>query len=183
MEVFFHTNRSLQGPPSGSGFVPRVGWVGETRRIASLLAKWDCCTRAPWNLPQSFKYEWMLGQAMHSADQDPNRVIMLADSDTVFQCSPQEIVERFRSFGAQLVVGGERRWFPLPRNAHDPFGPAKNLSFHEKYSLRHKYQFYPNSGLIIGTVRGFRRLVDHLKRLPGFPCCSYHGETGGFQVE
>ena len=65
--------------------------------------------------------------------------------------SPQE---RFRTRfgGAPLVVGGERKWYPLPRDAHDPFGPDPRLPWKVKYTARRARQYYPNSGLVMGVL-------------------------------
>ncbi|KAL1524749.1 hypothetical protein AB1Y20_019632 [Prymnesium parvum] len=182
LHVYFHTNRPLRPPPNGSGFLATSGWSASPR-LPRLRAEWACCIRAPWNLPQAFKYRWMLEQAERAAGARSAWLGLLSDGDVVFQCTAAEIMSRFARLGTPLVVGAERRWFPLPRDAADPFGPPANLSWREKYTLRRQRQFYPNSGLLLGTASGFRMLLRELERIPRFPCCAYHGESGGFQLD
>ena len=46
----------------------------------------------------------------------------------------------------------------MPRDYPDPFGPAArepNISWHRSYKLRYQRQYYPNSGLLMGTAAGF----------------------------
>lgn len=182
LDVFFHTNQPVNPPPNRSGFTSIVGWWDDPDGRISLLRKtMDCCIRAPWNLPQAFKYHWVK-QRIDAAAGREDWVGILADTDVIFQCSPSEIIQRFRSLGAPLVIGGERRWFPLPINMYDPFGPSPNLSWKTRFDLRHEHQFYPNSGLIMGTRDGFEQLWRSLQNMSRFPCCTYDSKNEGFQM-
>ena len=120
-ETLFHTNRPVEswGAP-GTRAVP--GWWGEhasaalgTYNVTGPYRKSPNAThklKAKWNLPQSLKFEWSLATA--SSD-----VWLLADTDTVFQCTPHELLERFQSIGAPLVVGTEFWWFPRPHGSRN----------------------------------------------------------------
>ena len=93
-------------------------------------------------------------------------VWMLSDTDTVFQCSAEEIRARFDAFGVPLVVGTEHWLFPRPDGARGPRDPFERACATD--GLR-----YPNSGLLMGTRRGLDRLVRQMRADRGFPCCSF----------
>lgn len=132
IHVYFHTDRpNWDPPPASSRFHASAGWFAKTSNLSSQRAVLDPCIRAPWNLDASFKYDWVVS-SLTRANRDGNSLHMLADSDILFQCSADELAARFASFGSDLVVSTERRWFPLPRNAHDPFGPPSNMSVCER---------------------------------------------------
>jgi len=168
MEVLFHTNRGV-APSDDTGFRAVAGWWGAN--VTNILGHWPVTGRYlrtnatrklkhKWNLPQSLKYAWALNAS--SADE-----WLLVDTDTIFQCSADEIRARFAKLHAPLVVGTERWWFPQPRLSRgrawrDPFGTACRSS-----KLK-----YPNSGMLMGTRKGFATLLRALHRQPGYPCCS-----------
>lgn len=212
LSVFLHTNRdtSWLQPPAASSYSAHAGWatdsisVGPASSSVNLTAQrvaHECCYRAPWSVNACYKYDWMLeswkaavghdrrqrrvaGRAKRAASVDTTA--LLSDTDVLFQCTAAELRVRFESRfgGAPLVVGGERRWYPLPREARDPFGPDPSLPFPAKYKMRRARQFYPNSGLVMGTMTGFEALTAALRRSsPRFPCCAYEGEAGGFQLD
>mmetsp|Transcript_75093 Transcript_75093/g.125175 ORF Transcript_75093/g.125175 Transcript_75093/m.125175 type:complete len:315 (+) Transcript_75093:37-981(+) len=184
LDVFFHSNRELKPPPHGSGYRVRQGWWDSDHNLSEARQKWDCCIRAPVNLPLAYKYEFLQQHLDDSESaKDQKWVGLLSDTDVFFQCSSTELKRRFQRFGTQLLVGAERRWFPLPAHASDPFGPNASLSWSVKFAARHRQNLYPNSGLLMGTSRGFEQLVKALRRSGKFPCCSFPGERGGFQVD
>jgi len=184
-----HTNRPWRAPDSEIAAASDVyrahagaGWW--SRNLSHLASRWDCCLRAPMNLPACFKYDWLLERSAEKRRKFADDWIgLLADSDVLYQCSARELRQRFAAFNSPLVVSGERRWFPLPNDARDPFGPSANQSWKAKYNTRHRLQLYPNSGLLIGTSTGFESLRRGLRRTPRFPCCSYEAEVGGFTLD
>jgi hypothetical protein len=178
LTVALHTQRAWRPPERSSGFVALAGW--HDRNTSGLRTQWDCCFRAPWSLQAVFKYDWMLQHVQPSLVR-PHRpwVGLLADTDILFQCRPEEVRAKFDAFGTQLVVGGERGWYPLPRAAPDPFGPNASLSWKQRYAIRHQQQLYPNSGLVMATAAGFERLSHALREhSPNYPCCSFEGSKG-----
>ena len=184
VDVYVHTDRAWTRPPSGSAYSARAFWSGQLRNLSTLRERWDCCWRAPSNIDSCFKYDGLLQvSARHRRARGDSWTGVLADSDVLFQCSAQELRERFRRFSSPLVVSGERRWYPIPRNFADPFGPPQSLSWKARYQLRHTRQFYPNSGLIIGTSAGFEALASAVKATPKFPCCAFEGDGNGFQLD
>jgi hypothetical protein len=177
--VFLHTDTPFRPPQRSSFHAVTAGWwMGNVSRYAR---EFDCCFRAPWSLHAVHKYDWLLSQRR----QAPNRAgVLLADSDIMFQCDEHELLQRFRLLQSPLVVSGERKWYPLPRDARDPFGPPARWPWKRRYVARHNYQFYPNSGLLMGTWRGFEAMVVGMRRAnPRFPCCSFEGEKGGFVLD
>ena len=186
LHVFLHTNvapeLAFRPPPRGSGFVAVHGW-SSANVSAARQAFEQCCYRAPWALHAVHKYAWLLARSA-SMEMPSGAPMILADNDVLFQCTPSELISRFHSFGTPLVVGGERRWFPIPNSAHDPFGPRATLTWKQRYELRHHNQFYPNSGLIMGTAHGFHALQRAMhERNERFPCCAFEGEQGGFTLD
>jgi len=74
----------------------------------------------------------------------------------------------------------------MPRRYPDRFGPAArdpNMSWLRSYKLRHQRQFYPNSGLLMGTAEGFEALTSAIKAVPGFPCCAFEGDSAGYKLD
>jgi hypothetical protein len=175
LEALFHTNRPLLQSPVDMRATS--GWWGEqaVERLGDFKVTGpyrkcrESCPRKlkhRWNLPQMLKYEWALTSSHAASD-----LLILADTDSVFQCTPRELRARFASFGTPLVVGTERWLFPRPietRGARDPFavacsGPSEDMR-------------YPNSGLMMGTRRGFETLLSQMSphsAEPSFPCCSF----------
>ena len=92
--------------------------------------------------------------------------MILADTDTVFQCTPDELLTRFEALGAPLVVGAERWWFPRPHFSRGAFDPFERACSSRGWGLS-----FPNSGLLMGTRKGFTNLVRSIRKQPGFPCC------------
>ena len=72
------------------------------------------------------------------------------------------------------------QWYPMPRDYPDPFGPAArepNMSWHRSYKLRYQRQYYPNSGLLMGTAAGFEALAAAIKAVPQGSGAAYHQVT------
>lgn len=168
MDVLFHTNRALL--PDASGFRAVAGWWGN--RAAMMFPQYPKTgpylrtnasrkLKNKWNKPQSLKYEWALNASR--SDQP----FVLVDTDTIYQCTPNELLRRFESFGAPVVVGTERWWFPKPAalRVRADVDPWKTMCGPEQ-------QRYPNSGLLMTTRIGLARLVNRLQAQPLFPCCS-----------
>ena len=83
--------------------------------------------------------------------------LLLSDSDVIFQCSPAELLSRYKSFNAPLVASVEKLYSPRP--------PGPSWTFSEDYNpfdnppeARQSGMRYPNSGLILGTRMGFSAL-------------------------
>jgi len=137
VDVYLHTNRPFR-EPTVHGFVAHAGAGGWSRNLSRLATRWDCCLRSPMNLPPCFKYDWLLEQSASDRRQRPETWLgLLSDNDVLFQCTASELRERFARFNASLVVGGERRWFPLPRDAReqDPESVPLVRASHSKSSL------------------------------------------------
>lgn len=191
VRVYLHTNRppeqSHRPPPasSSSSYTAIHGW--SRQNVSGLQERFDCCYRAPWNLHSVFKYKWLLDEVRRGTNHGgvDGAPVVLADNDVLIQCPATELLEKFHAFQKPLVVGGERTWFPIPDRAHDPFGPLASLPWKARYQSRHRNQFYPNSGLLMGTVIGFRKLWRAMqeRNTRSFPCCAYEGETGGFKLD
>ena len=183
IDVYLHTNGDWRKPPrDASGFRVHNGWYKHAN-ISALRNQFDCCLRAPWNLNAVYKYDWMLQESVTARSGDPHWLGLLMDTDVLIQCSAAELRHRFERLKIPLVIGGERRWFPIPRKARDPFGPSLNFSWRDRYEMRHTRQYYPNSGLLMGTAEGFEMLGRAVHATPRFPCCSYEGEPFGFQLD
>lgn len=183
VDVFIHTDGPWTGPPPDSTYRARAFWSGRLQNLSATRQRWDCCWRAPANVESVYKYKAFLSVSSQSRQSHSSWVGVLADSDTLFQCSSDEFRSTFHRFGVPLVVSGERRWYPIPRNYPDPFGPLSNMSWKERYDLRHRHQFYPNSGLIAGTSTGFEALASAVQSTPRFPCCAFQGDKAGFALD
>ena len=185
INVFLHTDSlTWQRAPAKGGFLVHTGW-SKAPNASELRRDLDCCYRAPWNIHASYKYDLLLRAWEASAARMTGELTLLSDTDVIFQCDAATLRQRVMSrFGnVPLVVAGERAWFPLPYKANDPFGPPQHLPFRTKFGMRHRQNFYPNSGLILGTRAGFAALSRALHRRPRFPCCSFDGESGGYEVQ
>ena len=175
-------------PPAKTLYRAHAGWASEQitvgapprRVVINVTAQreaLECCYRAPWSANACYKYDWML-EAWRRGSQGPQQrdglqgqqqqhsrtassLALLSDTDVIFQCDADELQERFRTRfgGALLVVGGERKWYLLPRDAHDPFGPDPRLPWKVKYTARRARQYYPNSGLVMGTLARLDDLI------------------------
>jgi len=180
MQALFHTNRGILEDATGQ-FQGVAGWWGD--RAATSFGTYPVTGRYlrtnashklkhKWNLPQSLKYDWALNAT-------GAEFWLLVDTDTVFQCTPDEIRDRFERLNVPLLVGTERWWFPQPagtrsRPDRDPFSMAcGQASRYPDGKQRPRAPFqYPNSGMVLGTRQGFATLVRTLHDLPGYPCCS-----------
>ena len=178
VDVYIHTDGDVVPPPKGSNFRAHSFWAGQKRNLTALRERWNCCWRAPANVDSTYKYEILLEVAAWR----PGWNGLLTDSDVLIQCSADELRARFKRFGVPLVVSGERRWYPIPAHYADPFGPSSG-SWKERYTLRHRRQFYPNSGLIMGTARGFEALASAVRATPRFPCCAFDGDQNGYRLD
>jgi len=166
--ALFHTNKPLYQAPSGfhgiSGWwADRASTLGHFPVTGRYMKKSNVThkLKARWNLPQMLKYEW-------SINASTSEEWLLTDTDTVFQCTPSELKARFKAFGAPVVIGTERWWFPRPKGTQwkkglDPFLAACGGSALNRY---------PNSGLLMGTRLGFERIVQQMRAYSTFPCCS-----------
>ena len=180
VDVYIHTNGPWSASPDGSRFAARTFWSGQVKNLSGLHEQWNCCWRAPANIESTYKYDALLEVSARSR-RARGWTGLLTDSDVLIQCSAEELRKRFRRFGTALVVSGERRWYPIPANYPDPFGPTG--SWKTRYTLRHQRQFYPNSGLILGTSSGFEELAAAIRRTPHFPCCAFEGDLHGFRLD
>jgi len=68
--------------------------------------------------------------------------------------SASQVRRRFEALGAPLVVGAEKKWWPRRDYARNPYPPTHS-------GLR-----YPNSGLLIGTAKGFEQLQPAYAAMP-----------------
>ena len=64
----------------------------------------------------------------------------------------------------------------------DPFGPVEG-SWKARYELRHRRQYYPNSGLIAGSHAGFEALAAAVRATPRYPCCAFAGDRAGYTLD
>ena len=111
--TFFHTNRKLRSPPVGRRFTAHSGWWADTHDMKpfekgskrSLFKREEFPFHARFASHQAFKYQWLA--QVSKAQGSWTEPWLLMDTDTVVQCSKQEIRQRFWEMGAQLVVGGE----------------------------------------------------------------------------
>ena len=158
LSLFMHTNRAVRPGAKRLGFELRTGWWAETHDVAKLrrtLPKRNFPYHWQVTLHQSFKVSWLLGVAKGAPEP-----WVLADTDTVFQqCDAAEVRRRFERLGAPLVVGAEKKWWPRRDYARNPYPPTWS-------GLR-----YPNSGLLIGTAKGYEQLQPAYAAMPRFPCC------------
>lgn len=188
LRVFLHTNREVRAPPpafAGLDIVP--GWfntsfvnrqhsyrqpgvahtiVDATRQ--EIEAQQRLAGLKPWNLLQTFKYEWLLRQLQSYRREDEEWI--LADMDTLFLCDAPELRERFRRFGTELVVSVEKQ----RRGIHRPL-PTRAGENTEVSWAAQRNPDQPNSGLLMGTNKGAEQLLNVLQQLKNsagqFPCC------------
>ena len=182
VDVWIHTNRDWNRPPRGSAYEAHAFWSVQLRNLSLERHRWDCCWRHPSNLDSVHKYSALLEVSAKRRARS-GWLGLLADSDVMFQCTAEELRGRFQRFGVPLVVSGERRWYPIPRDFPDPFGPSRSLSWKARYTLRHQRQFYPNSGLVVGTSDGLEALATAVRATPRFPCCAFEGDRAGFALD
>ena len=180
VDVYVHSNRRWLPPPPLS-YRAHAFWAGDLQNLTSLRNEWDCCWRHPSNVDSVFKYRELLEVSRQHRRR--KWLGVLADSDVLFQCTAEEFRSQFAKFNSPLVIGGERKWYPIPRRAIDPFGPPAHLSWKRRYTLRHSRQYYPNSGLIVGTSAGMEALAGAIEQNPRFPCCALEGDTAGYQLD
>jgi hypothetical protein len=167
--AFLHTNRHVRsasephGPPSG--FAVHTGWWAddhdmrpyEKGRKGGLFRREEFPFHARFASHQAFKYQWLARISEPQAAW--NEPWLLMDTDTIVQCSPRELRQRFRELGAPLVIGGEFQWWPKRDRTHDPWAPTPTR-------IR-----YPNSGMLLGTRSGYNGLERAFKAMPRYPCC------------
>ena len=127
--------------------------------------------------------------------------VLLADADTLFQCSSSEILERFASFEARVVLSAEKNQWPAverpsppPTSVHrrthargrhhndtspqwrpagNPFVSATGLErLNGSNSRAHLSELTrPNGGLLMGSRRGMLAVWRTMRRFRTFPCC------------
>jgi hypothetical protein len=165
LAVFFHTNRPLRN--ATAAYAPRTGWWASTHDINGerrMFAKSEFPYHSRFALHQARKYEWMAAWVAR-ATVPPPEPWLLADTDTVFQCTAEEWRQRWAQLGSPaLLVGAEHKWFPKRDYTHNPW-PATPTG------LR-----YPNSGLLLGTQAGFAALRAAYAAMPRYPCCPVYSK-------
>ena len=171
LKLYIHTNRPLRPTSPAVCVEPTTGWWADVdanrQSVQQAVEKYKRQTNKPWNLLQAYKYHWLL-QALEGLPDDEPWV--MTDTDTLFQCEADEMRRRFLELGSPpLVVGTERqlRGVFAPVNV-DP----RNRNSTEVVWSRDKEPVFANSGLLMGTRLGARKLVDAMLRVsPNFPCC------------
>lgn len=159
MHVFIHTDQATQPPPPGSEFVLHTGVSNEPsfsepglNQGASAWNQHKDKARGAWMRQQARKYEWAFQTARARGAPEP---WLLADTDIIIQCSAAALRRRFAEARTDLLIGAEENWWPNP----DP------TRTQVPYPYRGVPLRFPNSGLLLGTQRGFERLVVQLRRL------------------
>ena len=99
---------------------------------------------------QARKFEWALQTARAHRAPEP---WLLADTDVIIQCGAEALRRRFEAVQTDLLIGAEAAWWPSADPRQNPY-PYRGVP------LR-----YPNSGLLLGTQRGFERLVVQLQQI------------------
>ena len=173
LPVFFHTNRPLRNGSDALGLQVISGWWAAAHDIVrerAQFAKSEFPYHAKFALHQARKYEWMLeflatrrregSTVAPDTSSELTEPWLLADTDTVFQCTASEFRRRWRRLGSPaLVIGAEHKWFPKRDHSHNPWPPTAS-------GLR-----YPNSGLLLGSAAGFAALRRAFAAMPRYPCC------------
>ena len=179
MRVYIHTNRTAGLSPSSAklGYELVTGWWPTEKDVQSreqfldhVRRKWGGRAMPPWMIEHSAKWAWSAEKA-RTLEPSLFTPLLLSDSDVIFQCSPAELLSRYKSFNAPLVASVEKLYSPRP--------PGPSWTFSEDYNpfdnppeARQSGMRYPNSGLILGTRMGFSALSRALHALPTFPCCA-----------
>ena len=165
MDVLFYTNWPLR--PDAAGFRALQGWWSDRgqalrERLPRSPPRSRMHNGSGWTLAETLKFEWA-GSSASSSHSDPQ---LVSDADVVFQCTAAELHRRFPSFRTPIVVGAELNWFPRPatREHGDSLDPF--------YAGCRRPLRYPNSGGILGTRGGLVKLMQAVRDLPTFPCCS-----------
>jgi len=161
--TFLHTNRPVRSPPPG--FTVTTGWWASTHDMRpfekgtrqSKFRREEFPYHARFAAHQAFKYQWLARKSETARWPEP---WLLMDTDTVVQCSAEELRTRFKAFASPLVIGGEFQWWPKRDRQHDPWPvqPAPGIR-------------YPNSGMLIGTRQGYAALETAFQSMPRYPCC------------
>ena len=193
MAVLIHTERPLH---STSEFIVHQGWWAANHSIRDVTERWGkCCARSDSNLAEVFKWHWLssslsgrTGSTTSSGTSHPGsqlasvRHAVLADSDTIFQCSAAEIVRKFEAFGAPVVLSAEKLQWPgveqpaVGRHDRVRWQTAPN-GFSRFLSSPTNELSYPNGGLLMGSRKGLLRVWHSLQQIPTYPCCpasAYH---------
>ena len=157
MHVFIHTDRATRPPPPGSGFVLHTGVSSEPKFHASSLSDPSVShsniyapEKNSWMRQQARKFEWALQTARAHRAPEP---WLLADTDVIIQCGAEALRRRFEAAQTDLLIGAEAAWWPSADPRQNPY-PYRGVP------LR-----YPNSGLLLGTQRGFEQLVVQLQQI------------------
>ena len=157
MHVFIHTDRATRPPPLGSGFVLHTGVSSEPKFHRSSLSDPSAShsniyapEKNSWMRQQARKFEWALQTARAHRAPEP---WLLADTDVIIQCGAEALRRRFEAAQTDLLIGAEAAWWPSADPRQNPY-PYRGVP------LR-----YPNSGLLLGTQRGFERLVVQLQQI------------------
>lgn len=168
--IFLHTDRPVRArPPSYQDLEVVTGWTASRLGagwVATVARKFGKNIPRERQIHQTAKYAWQLEAGAKASSE----LWVSIDTDTVVQCDGAEIARRYASFGANLVISGEREWWPKwQSHEHDPWVTRESGPFP-----------YPNAGAIAGNKMGWTQLIEQMRRMPRFPCCP--GYDGGVKV-
>ena len=172
LRVFVHTNRPVNTSEfwaAAPGVPVNVDW-SKLRDRKSWIAKYSPYIRYPAVVEESRKYEWVVRRlrAENAADGD---VALLVDDDVSFACDSKTVLQRFYAAATPMLVGGEYNW--SPRQVHADTRRVLHTDARDHFGASDSEPHYPNGGTLIGTVRGWRMLVDAIRMTSAasYPCC------------
>ena len=165
--IAYHTNRRLtnETPPAGLRLIS--GWWADgvsAGQLQQLQQRHRGQIRKPWNLLQVFKYEWLLNATESAREDEP---WLLMDTDTLVQCDASHLRRRFEAMATPLLVGTEKQ----QRGVYAPLALKKGERDGAAYWSTAAMPVYQNSGMLMGTRAGLRRLVSTMRSFDRFPCC------------
>ena len=184
--VFFHSNRPLRN--GTLGLVGVAGWRPLSPRDTFARFKRADGATHPYHfkfgVAQSAKYDWWFDAVREQHGSGLRPPYVLTDTDTVFQCTADEMRARFNALrrtagGADLVVGAEHAWFPKRDHKRDPWPMPALILRHDLLATKYPQHGlrYPNSGAIMATRAGVQQLSRALAQIDGpdtpsrYPCC------------
>ena len=104
LSVYFHSNRPISNGTGKGDIVSVQGWqpysLQESLRRFKRIDGASHPYHAKFGVAQSAKYDWFL-----AAPKRHEPPYMLADTDTLYQCTGAEIRRRFKTMRSQLVIG------------------------------------------------------------------------------
>jgi len=163
----YHTNRPLTNETPPAGLRLLSGWWADgvsAAHVQQLQQRHRAKIRKPWNLLQVFKYEWLLDATASARDDEP---WLLMDTDTLVQCDAGHLRRRFEAMATPLLIGTEKQ----QRGVHAPLALEKGAKDGAAYWATGALPVYQNSGMLMGTRAGLRRLVSTMRSFDRFPCC------------